>query len=225
MRQPTPWFHGSSETLATGQTLTPSADGFVYVARSPRWADAFAFRDAASHALHQAMVDIISTRTLPDLAALRVNGTIYTVAAAGTCEPDPDFLTAPDSARTRGPVTVESSTPGAIASWREFTAIVGPHKMAYKAVPFYDDHGYIIPLQKWLQWGYTAAQFRRLGRWFPTQGLWQVAQRRTLLVTSELALPIIEAPPEIFVPRVRALRAGAPLSDEAAAYAARTWWL
>lgn len=97
--------------------------------------------------------------------------------------------------------------------------------MAYKGVPFYDDQGYIIPLQKWLQWGYTATQFRRLGRWFPTQGLWQVAQRRAILVTSELALAIIDEPPEVFIPGIRALRAGAPLSDEAAAYAARTWWL
>lgn len=35
---PTTWYHGSGETLRTGDGLTPGDDGYVYLSRSTRWA-------------------------------------------------------------------------------------------------------------------------------------------------------------------------------------------
>lgn len=193
-------FHGSGRDIGIGDKLSPSDDGFVYLAHTERWADAFAFRDRASHALGEAVVQSVIDQAPPDLAACRVNGIVYTVAVDGHTEPDPDFRSAPESARTAHRATVTHCTAGSITSWRDFC--------------------------DWLQWGYPAEVFRRLGRWFPREGIYEIPSERTLLVMNELsvrlAMPLL---PELTVPALAKVNAVAHLTDQNADYANSHWWL
>lgn len=186
-------FHGSSDPIAVGSRLRPSGDGYVYLSPSMDWADAFAFRDSASEAIHevawpmfmqyQRHVQPAPGAGLAILQASSRPGVVHTVDTAGSLSGDPDFRTAPESVRTAAPCTVRSSVSGAIASWRRFHEIVGPHQTWKGDTPAYDDEGYVLPPTLWTQWGYSRDDFRALGRWYPYTGLWEnVRNRKVILV-------------------------------------------
>lgn len=228
-------YHGSRKRIGVGETVRPGRDGLVYLAASERWADAFAFRDAASTAITAATATFIAAIHDP-AATARLNyaettatGWVHSVSTTGTLIPDDDFLDNLDSVCTAEPVTVSGSQPGRIRSWREFTSVVGPYQKFGDGTAVFNEDGWYQPPQRWLDLGYRRSDFQVLGPWYPYQGVWEIAGQ--LILVSEFSLhfqKIYEGglSPMLIQILSKLVTAGAavPLADASAGYPGRDWW-
>jgi hypothetical protein len=187
-------YHGSGLPLSSGTLLRPERDLYNYLATTDSWADAFAYRDAASRAIDAAVQRAMTSRSGPDPSILhsgvsRVRGYIHAVELDGSTEPDPDFRACVESLRTLSTVTVVSSKQGLVQSWRKFTSIVGPYQTWIESQSAFDADGYLQPPPLWESWGYTRQDLRALGPWYPMLAVWEDATTRQLLLVNEFSLP------------------------------------
>jgi len=220
-------YHGSGSLLAPGTRLRPRRDQYNYVAATEFWADAFAFRDAASQA-----VDVAVRQAIQRLNPLilhsgvsRVSGFIHVVELDGRLQRDPDFLACDESLRTSGTVTVVSAQQGAVRSWREFTSIVGPYQTWIENEPAFDADGYLQPPPLWESWGYTRQDLRALGAWYPFMAVWEDATNRQLKLVNEFSLPFWELPASRSRDQILdQLNARVTFTAESASVARTAWW-
>lgn len=224
-------YHGSGESIAPGARLRPRRDRYNYLAATESWADAFAFRDAASRAVGAAVEQAILAPAGPDLSILhsgvsRVTGYIYAVEVEGTIQRDPDFLACTDSLRASGPVTVVSSAQqGTVRSWREFTSIVGPYQKWIENQLAFDVDGYLQPPPLWESWGYTRQVLRALGPWYPFKAVWEDTTNHTLKLVSEFSVPFWELPRSRHRNQLlERLNAYVTFTPETAEVARTSWW-
>lgn len=181
-------FHGSGNAFSVGDVVRPDKDGYVYVSDSKRWADAFAFNDAASRLLATELAAALAEHRPIRLAAARKAGTVATVNAGSPLAADPDYLTAAESLRTRGSVTVTGVQRGSIASWRELTEVIGPHQRWSCDEPIYDADGFLQMPSDWQRrTGRSSADLRPLGPWCPRNSFW-IHQNREIVIVSEASI-------------------------------------
>ncbi len=224
-------FHGARRQFEPGTQLRPDAEGYTYVTPSERWADAFAYRDAASRAVDAAATRATgaklsgATPIALDSSISQVTGFIHTVKVSGPTKQDPDFRKCPASQRTSRTATVVSSTPGKVSGWRELTSIVGPYSYWIEKTPAFDPDGYLLPPPLWELWGYTKDDLRALGPWFPFGSVWENTRARSLILVSEFSIPFTK----LGACRERdqildELGARVPFTPETAEMARTTWW-
>ncbi len=222
------YYHGSGVQLAVGARLRAERDGYVYLSRTRDWADAFAYRDAASRAVSGAMNTVLrqgpsSAAGLLNATVSHVAGYVYSCSTVGAVKQDPDFPAEQRSARTLAPTTVTAVTSGEVRSWRELTSITGPHqRWDTPADHVYDADGYLLPPRSWVQWGYTAADLQPLGKWFPNQGVWENAADQALFIVSEFSLPLIPHPARTQI--LDAISMRLPLKPATVKFAGCAWW-
>lgn len=223
-------YHGSGQILEPGTRLRPKRDRYNYLAATKTWADAFAFRDAASRAVDAAVHRAVQAPSGLDLSVLhsgvsRVAGFIHVVEIDGRVQRDPDFLACEESLRSAGTVTVVSAQQGTVQSWREFTSIVGPYQRWIENQPAFDANGYLQPPPLWESWGYTHQDLRALGPWYPFHAVWEDTTKRQLKLVNEFSVPFWSIPASRHRERILdRLNARVILTPESAELARTTWW-
>lgn len=225
-----PLYHGAGTAIAPGTRLRPRIDAFNYLSTTERFADAFAYRAAASTAVHRALeraqqAGMLGNPLVLNSGVSRVTGFVHTVETSGALRIDPDFhLNCDQAYRTGAAVTVVSSKPGSVNGWREFTSIVGPYQYWIEKTPAFDEDGYLLPPPLWKSWGYNKDAFRALGPWFPFGSVWEDRDARTLWILSEVALPFLDLPQGQRRAILNHIGARADFTPENAERARESWW-
>ncbi|WP_165697158.1 hypothetical protein, partial [Mycobacteroides abscessus] len=91
-----PLYHGAGTAIAPGTRLRPRIDAFNYLSTTERFADAFAYRAAASTAVHRALeraqqAGMLGNPLVLNSGVSRVTGFVHTVETSGALRIDPDF--------------------------------------------------------------------------------------------------------------------------------------
>ncbi|SHV41989.1 Uncharacterised protein [Mycobacteroides abscessus subsp. abscessus] len=224
-------FHGGGVRYQAGERVRRLNNGYAHVATSERWADAFAFRDAASRVITDVMTRVAAVELVGpapialDSSVCRVTGFVHTVEVPGPTRPDPEFETCAQSRRTSRSAIVVSATEGTVSGWREFTSIVGPYQKRDGHTPAFDADGYLLPAPLWKSWGYTREGLRLLGPWFPFLSVLEDTLERSLVLVSEFSIPFLSWPQSPLRDRVLdRLGARMPFTLETAEFARTHWW-